>query len=108
MSVDRYTAETDPTASRLTAYRIALLRVALPVLEQMAAHDVALLESGGGVLPRGWVDPAALVDAAIAAQLEALDPTTPVPAATRLLIASLRRELAHEVLAARPQLAPAA
>lgn len=105
---DNYNFELDPARWRpgaharaeeagVEAFRDRLLRHALPALHRVARHDIELATAEGAELPPAYLDPADIVDAAVAAVLDELRPEDGVVAATERLVEALREELAIEV-----------
>lgn len=76
----------------LARYRQELLRYALPALHRVAIHDIDRLRDDE-LLPEDWLDPAEVVDSAIADRLPSIDPSTEMPKATMDLIRAVREEL---------------
>lgn len=81
-------AEQEP----LVRYRQELLRYALPALHRVARHEIERLRDEE-LLPEDWLDPAEVVDSAIADELPSVDGSQPLPKATLDLIRAVREEL---------------
>lgn len=80
----------------LRRYHDALMRYALPALHRLAAHDVDRLRDDE-LLSEDWLDPAEIVDAAIADRLPSLDGSLDLPRATLELVRAVREELLARV-----------